>query len=230
MLVLEWSHEYFMLGTADSSKVYHIKRAAELAGHNNSAEPDRVRRAAGSKAAKVGKLAAYPFKTTPDTSTVSYLPRKKTGPGLGDITIIPTVEIPYSATQRLRLRGVHKVELSYLVVTSLLERQNGRLKLVEEDAWPCRAWHVMVVCLLGVEPVADARLCTSGAAHALSGRGLRDQLHPEAVLFCARVEEHLLGEASINDIDDAIDRQTCLGNICRHDAFSPGRPLVDPLL
>mmetsp|Transcript_56637 Transcript_56637/g.123121 ORF Transcript_56637/g.123121 Transcript_56637/m.123121 type:complete len:454 (-) Transcript_56637:502-1863(-) len=130
--------------------------------------------------------------------------------------------------QRLDGRGVHKVKVDDVVDAHGLEREHRVAEVGPLDLRHRRRQHLVAERRLRVQPIALAGSRAAGASHALSGRRLRHGGDDEGVHARFRVVDLLLGEAGVDDVEDAVDGERGLGDVGRDDTLPlPRRTRVE---
>mmetsp|Transcript_80034 Transcript_80034/g.214217 ORF Transcript_80034/g.214217 Transcript_80034/m.214217 type:complete len:283 (-) Transcript_80034:1008-1856(-) len=137
------------------------------------------------------------------------------------------VEELEGAHERLGRGGVHEVEVHQVVDAQLLEGEHHRPQVGPQHLGVGLLLQLLLEGLLRVEPEALAGPRASRTPRALVGRRLGDGRDQQRLDSDARVVHLLLAEAGVDDVDDAVDGERCLGDVGRYHDLAPWGAALD---
>lgn len=123
------------------------------------------------------------------------------------------VEHLQRAHERLGRWGVHEVKVHEVVDPELFQLEHHRAEVRSEDLRVRLVLQVLVEAVLRVQPEALAWPRSPRTARTLVGRRAGDGGDEEGLDSDARVVDLLLGEAGVDDVDDAVDCEGGLGDV-----------------
>mmetsp|Transcript_20423 Transcript_20423/g.19405 ORF Transcript_20423/g.19405 Transcript_20423/m.19405 type:complete len:224 (-) Transcript_20423:271-942(-) len=121
-------------------------------------------------------------------------------------------------------RRVHVVEVDHVLDVHLHQVQHHRRQIRPQNLWVGVLYQILLISLLRVQSETFAGTSPTGPTCPLLRTGLTDRTHQQRLHPQPRIVHLLLGEAWVDDVDDAVDGEGGLCDVGGDHTLPPQHP------